>query len=286
MRLFWVSLFDNLFLTDAALSRLTLDQLVELLTRPGDAFRVMDKRRLPQWSPTRFDPGKRKKAHAVEASCLVLDYDDGTTIDEALLAWGQWCAIVHTSWSHRPDHHKFRVVLPLDEDVTKDEYPTAWRWAEAHCDHAIDRHCKDISRAWVLPACDLEDPTHQAVFEWRVVDAPLLRLDDIHKWAPPAPPERKVDLSNLPKAPSYRGYHELHLDPDARAAFGHALGGVVSDDAVRLVECPRCRREAVWWWLDPTKQVNAYCNHRKSCGWKGPIAALIDNINDFTAMEG
>ena len=82
-----------------------------------------------------------------------------------------------------------------------------------------------------------------------------------------------------------RAYAEQQV-ADARAELGHALGGVVSDDAVRLVECPRCRRDAVWWWLDPTRQLNAYCNHRKSCGWKGPVAALLVNDSDFSSLEG
>ena len=151
-------MFDNLFLTEAHSKQLTFEQLVDLLTQPGEAFRVWDKRKLPQWSPAKFKPPRRKKVNAQDASCLVLDYDDGTTIERAVETWGQWSLILHTSWSHRPEHHKFRVVLPLDQDLRKEEYPTAWRWAEEHCGHTVDRHCKDISRAWVLPACDLEDP--------------------------------------------------------------------------------------------------------------------------------
>lgn len=285
MRRFWVSLFDNLFLTDADARQLTLKQLVELLAQPGEAFRVWDKRKLPQWSPTRFQPPRRKKANAQEASCLVLDYDDGTTIDEAISTWGQWCVLLHTSWSHRPDGHRFRVVLPLDRNISKSEYTTAWRWAEEHCGRTIDRSCKDISRSWVLPACDLEDPGHQRAFEFRFVDAPLLQVDDILKWAPIDNVVNLPSALNLRDTPDYRSLRSLHLDPDARAELGHALGGVVSDDAVRLVECPRCRRESVWWWLDPTRQINAYCNHRKSCGWKGPVAALLDQPLDFKEME-
>lgn len=285
MRTFWVSMFDNLFLTEAAPKQLSFRQLADMLTQPGEAFRVWDKRKLPQWSAARFDPPQRKKANAQSASCLVLDYDDGTTIDEAVQTWGQWALVLHTSWSHRPDHHKFRLVLPLDDDITKEEYLTAWRWAEQHCGHAIDKHCKDISRAWVLPACDIEDPAQQFYFDSRVIRAPLLRADDIMKWAPEvvAPPKPVLPPRDLP---DYSKLRRLHLDPDARAELGHALGGVVNDDAVRMVECPRCRREAVWWWLDPTRQLNAYCNHRKSCGWKGPVAALLVNDADFSAMEG
>jgi hypothetical protein len=285
VRHFRVSLFDSLFLTEADTRQLTLEQLVELLSRPHEAFRVWDKRTLPQWSAARFDPPRRKKAHAQEASCLVLDYDDSTTIDQALHTWGQWCVLLHTSWSHRPEAPRFRVVLPLDRDIAKSEYSTAWLWAEAHCGHAIDRHCKDISRSWLLPAYDLEDYEHRHNFDFRFIDAPFLRVDDILKWAPEDNVVALPSVVSLRDLPDYRGLSSLHLDPDARAELGHALGGVVSDDAVRLVECPRCRRATVWWWLDPTRQINAYCNHRKSCGWKGPVAALVDDLNDYKEME-
>jgi len=285
MRRFWVSLFDNLFLTEATLRQLSMVQLVELLAQPGEAYRVWDKRKLPQWSPARFEPPRRKKANAQEASCLVLDYDDGTTIDEALTTWGQWCVLLHTSWSHSPVAHRFRVVLPLDRDITKSEYSIAWRWAEEHCGQTIDRSCKDISRSWLLPACDLEDYKHQSSFEFRHVEAPLLRVDDILKWAPLGNVVQLASALSLREVPVYTGSRNLHLDPDARADLGHTLGGVVNDEAVRLVECPRCRRNAVWWWLDPTRQLNAYCNHRQSCGWKGPVAALLDQPLDFHGME-
>ncbi len=64
MRKFWISLFDNLFLTEARPQQLTFEQLSDLLVQPGEAYRVWDKRKLPQWSPATFQPPRRKKAHA------------------------------------------------------------------------------------------------------------------------------------------------------------------------------------------------------------------------------
>ena len=68
MRKFWISLFDNLFLTEARPQQLTFEQLSNLLVQPGEAYRVWDKRKLPQWRPATFQPPRRKKAHAHGAS--------------------------------------------------------------------------------------------------------------------------------------------------------------------------------------------------------------------------
>jgi hypothetical protein len=285
VRRFWVSVYDNLYRTSADMQHLDEAALVALLTRPGEAFRVWDKGCLPMWSPVHLDPPSRKKAHVQAASCLVLDYDDGSTIEQAHLTWCQWFHVLHTSWSHKHEGHRFRVVLPFDRDVSPEEYVTIWRWAEAHCERTIDRACKDISRAWALPVTDLEDREHQARFSAEVASGPYLQPDRVLTWAPPAPVKPRRRAMTHEEKLSYRKYRGAHLLPEQRAELGHALGGVVNEECVKMVECPRCRQATVWWWLDPDRQVNAYCNHRKTCGWRGPVAALLADDMTFGSME-
>jgi hypothetical protein len=282
---FIVSLYESLFRPRAALHELSGQELVELLTTPQRVFNITDKRTLPMWSPVRLSPSYRRKDNVVCASCLVLDYDDGTTIDVAMATWSRWYRILHTSWSHRPDKHRFRLVLPLQRDVTPEEYPALWRWAEVFADRQVDKACKDISRAWALPATDQSNKQHVGQFEWKVGTGDLLAPDEVIPLAPPPPIKvnyKRVNLRDLPDSSHLR---EVHLTPESRAELGHALGGVVSASCVKLVECPRCRREAAWWWLDPDIQILAYCNHRASCGWKGPLISLVEyqraiDIND------
>lgn len=283
---FVVSTFENLFRTSASQHELSGEGLVELLTTPHQAFRVTDKRTLPMWSPVKLWPARRKKAHVVSASCLVLDYDDGTTLGSALETWAPWYRILHTSWSHSEEQHRFRVVLPLRRDVLPPEYPALWRWAEQHADRQVDKACKDISRAWALPAVDIEDPAHEGLFQWRVEGGALLDPSEVIPLAPPPPQKVNYKRVNLRDLPNTSHMREIHLTPESRAELGHALGGVVSEACVKMVDCPRCRRPAAWWWLDPDIQVLAYCNHRKSCGWKGPLVSLVeyqrpaDDINE------
>ena len=184
---FIVSLYESLFRPRAALHELSGQELVELLTTPQRVFNITDKRTLPMWSPVRLSPSYRRKDNVVCASCLVLDYDDGTTIDVAMATWSRWYRILHTSWSHRPDKHRFRLVLPLQRDVTPEEYPALWRWAEVFADRQVDKACKDISRAWALPATDQSNKQHVGQFEWKVGTGDLLAPDEVIPLAPPPP---------------------------------------------------------------------------------------------------
>tara|TARA_Y100001937_G_scaffold73406_1_gene99845 strand:- start:1032 stop:2036 length:1005 start_codon:yes stop_codon:yes gene_type:complete len=87
---------------------------------------AQDKRAVSLWSPTMFN-GPRSKENAQELSCVVYDVDDGVT---PMTVWLKFAAsynvIVHTSYSHKPEHHKFRIILPLAQPI-----PAA-DWNRAH----------------------------------------------------------------------------------------------------------------------------------------------------------
>ncbi len=104
------------------------------------------------WAPLLFRPGgKRDAADIQHVSCLVLDYDDGTPIDEADDVWRPWFHIIHTTWSHTPAHPKFRVVLPLARPVAPAAFLDVWRWAEDRTGFAIDPTGKGVARAYAIP---------------------------------------------------------------------------------------------------------------------------------------
>ena len=161
--------------------------------------------------------------------------------------------------------------------MTKEAYVDLWRWAETKAGKVIDKQCKDPSRAWAR-CCLIEESRPPS--KWVYTEA-----DDMNKlvpldpdWAiseaPPAPEPLPVPLREMP---DLSDEDARCLDPAFREELGHSLGGVVSDDAVRMVCCPRCRRESVWWWLSPQRLPVAMCNHRRSCGWSGPLAAFLED---------
>ena len=104
------------------------------------------------WAPLLFRPGgKRDAADIQHVSCLVLDYDDGSPIDEATDVWRPWFHIIHTTWSHTPAHPKFRVVLPLARPVAPGAFGDVWRWAEDRTGFAIDPTGKGVARVYAIP---------------------------------------------------------------------------------------------------------------------------------------
>ena len=166
---------------------LSWPELVGVLTN----FRVAEdgtKADLPAWSPAIYRPGTtRGKANVEALTCLVLDYDDGrATIDEALDCWHWRPGILHTSWSHTKDRHRFRVILPLHAPVPVEDWPGVFAWADrwtrkctnqdeikaledyhrATWASVIDTQCKDPGRIYYVPAIRSPDWAHYAT-AWR-----------------------------------------------------------------------------------------------------------------------
>lgn len=97
-----------------------------------DEARKNAKKDLRVWSPTLYRPGADKRGgdHVTHVSCVVLDFDDGTSIEEASRRFAHHFHIVHSTWSHTEEHPRFRLVLPLEHPVPAGEWPRMWAWAE------------------------------------------------------------------------------------------------------------------------------------------------------------
>lgn len=63
---------------------------------------------------------RRCKEQAVACHGVVLDFDDGTTIDEAQSRFAGIEHVLYTTFSHTAEHHKFRVVMPFVEPISFD----------------------------------------------------------------------------------------------------------------------------------------------------------------------
>ena len=245
--------------------------LVRGLTR----FReVPSKAECPGWMPVRFSSPHRCAANVVEVSCLVLDIDDGSDIEAVSDAFARWPHIVHTSYSSRPDHHKGRLVLPLDSPCPAHLFPRLWEWGQRRLGGSVDEQTKDASRYFYLPA--LGPGGHNVA---HVNDEPD-RLLDLRPYA--ELPETRQEVAARQAARRRAEYEErrqrgeipagrargdeLKHDPGARAALGLALGGRVTGNRVKGVTCPACGRPSVWWPIEPHGTPQGMCDHRSSCG--------------------
>ncbi len=124
----------------------------------GDVSK-QSKKELRIWSPALYveDPPKRGGDHVTHVSCLVLDYDDGSTMARASEVWSNWYHVVHSTWSHTEALHKFRLILPLARPVPAPQWRDVWKWAEEYAGCVIDPACKSPASTYALPAVANDD---------------------------------------------------------------------------------------------------------------------------------
>jgi hypothetical protein len=104
------------------------------------------------WAPTLYRTGgRRTKADVLHLSCLVLDYDGGFPMEEAQRHWSRWLHVLHTTWSHTPGQHKYRVVLPLAGPVPARDWRPVYHWAEDRVGGVVDLTMKGEAATFALP---------------------------------------------------------------------------------------------------------------------------------------
>ncbi len=163
------------------------------------------------WAPSLFD-GRRESDCVVHMSCLVVDYDEGD-VHEASETWAPWYRLVHTTWSHRPEHHKFRIILPLLNPVLPEDWEHMWTWV-ADFATGFDPSSKSLGTTFALPVIASADaPHHSAVHEGPLLD-PLME----------GIVSRSAPLIQVPRLPAGTSIFrdgdpaKSYLDPDAESA--------------------------------------------------------------------
>lgn len=98
----------------------------------------------------------RANANVESVSCFVADFDNGDDVETicAPLRERGLAFVAHSSFSHKPDFPKLRVVFPLAAPVAADQWPEVWeRLTRALGGSRNDKSCKDASRIFYLPSC-------------------------------------------------------------------------------------------------------------------------------------
>lgn len=251
------------------------------LTRWRSAIPRRAKACLPAWSPAIIRPGATRAGGNVEAlSAIVLDYDGGDyTVAEALSPWAGWEAFAHTSWSHTPEHPKFRLVLPLVQVLPVALWKRAWAWAWEQSGKLIDPVCKDPSRIYFLPATPSKEAHTEAGFHagerllLTKADLPVLpeKPKPVFRYQPVRVPPRLAQAAILDR---------LKHDPGAREEVAVYLEARIVGNKARFVACPQCGQRSVWWWLEaqPGQMRQARCNHKDNCGWGGWLDQLAPEL--------
>jgi putative DNA primase/helicase len=105
--------------------------------------------------------GARCGGDVVENSAVVLDFDNGRTIEDVQARLEGVEYALYTTHSHRADAPKFRVVLPMSRPVSGGEWLSVWRAVVELVGGGVDSACKDPSRFFWLPSCP-EDHVSEA----------------------------------------------------------------------------------------------------------------------------
>lgn len=288
-----ITLFNNIHQRSGRSITMDVDRICQGLSTPIHTS-IEDKIKLPLWSPTTFD-GTRSTKNAQSISMLVYDMDDGDSSFDVWCLFAQrgWTTIAHTSASHSPNHHKYRVIVPLASPLPKSDWDRVWRasfelWMDVVGIGVPDtKAIKDLARVyfrygWTRDSkLELDDgskvwpqshPCSPAQYHrsgyW--IGRPLeLRYDHIE--LPKPKPRPKFDRTKSQTLDS------AMMDPQLRERVGINAGGRIVGDYIKHIQCPSCGEKSVFYSIDPSMGNSTKwpsCNRINKCGWYGKLETL------------
>lgn len=105
----------------------TWDQIVDMFSTPG--IQKDPAKRANEYHFNGYDGSTRRKKPFDTVNLLVLDYDDGMTVAEAIERFSNYKFILYTSYNHLFDKHgngkifeKFRIIFPLAKPLINQQY--------------------------------------------------------------------------------------------------------------------------------------------------------------------
>jgi len=141
--------------------RLPLDRVADMVRSAG------------QYSAVQFREGYRDAAHAIPGSDLIiLDYDDGFTLCDAVDMFRQYIGIVATTRSHQKEKHgvvcdRFRVILPTLRPVKLEAVEFRKMMKEVILHYGTDKACSDMSRMYYgFPEAEVFFLEGCQLFDW------------------------------------------------------------------------------------------------------------------------
>lgn len=117
------------------------------------------------FSPVRYRDGTERGSANVEVvTAFVLDMEHCGPYDLYAPQW-PWAHVAYSTWRHRPEEPRYRVVFPLREPVPAAQWKETWRRLNAAvADGKSDAACSDAARMYYFPAA----PPDGEVFAVRV----------------------------------------------------------------------------------------------------------------------
>jgi len=108
---------DSVFSTQYENSEVDLDVFIKMADNP---IVNENKNTAPYILPWEvLDTGNKTIENAGNYNMIMIDYDDGVNINDMLsfLTSKNYNYLLYTTHSHKPEHHKFRVFIPLKQSI-------------------------------------------------------------------------------------------------------------------------------------------------------------------------
>ncbi|MGI2253634.1 primase alpha helix C-terminal domain-containing protein [Staphylococcus cohnii] len=130
-------------------------------------------------------PKYRKDDNIINRSVIALDYDeireqDFKSLHKAIskqLEGHSWA--FHTTHSHTTEKPRIRLMVPLNEPVSADDYRKYSRALANHIGHKVDEASFVPSQAMALPVKNDKD----AVYIFRYNDAPAITIEELNQFS-------------------------------------------------------------------------------------------------------
>jgi len=128
------------------------------------------KKFLTAFSPAIWAEGyTRGRDGILGVSAVVLEFEDGSRIEDVLELFVAWKFYFYTSFQHRAEVPRFRLVLPFEEPLPVEEHQRAWDAAAALCrgrGYEPDPTCREPSRLYYLPTYTPSRATEHSALAW------------------------------------------------------------------------------------------------------------------------
>lgn len=175
----------------------------------------------PLFTSSEFENGRRRKDHVLRSGLIILDVDDGATVDDAAATMSDLTAagFIYTTASHRDDHHKFRIGIPVAANVDAATYTSAWRAMNHLFGDIADPSKKGAESLFYMPG------------EYPGADRRFLRFEgdvaEAEAWIESAPstvqePGKKQE-SGVGRPGPKRNHRRAQCDPDDLSIYNSRL---------------------------------------------------------------
>lgn len=148
------------------------------------------------YSAGMFIDGGAVNTQWMHQDCIILDVDDGLTLEEAYIKFQKYEGLISTTKSHKPEHHKFRVILPIQQKTTCtfEEYTEAMRLLMDTHFTFVDKQCKDPARIYFATTkSEFIILDGRLLFDFEEWVEKAKRVKQVRQWEEAQKPERRDD---------------------------------------------------------------------------------------------